>query len=252
MNTNSILLLCAVLPVFAILIFIYYKDTQNKEPLWQLIKCFLVGCFSVLPAILLETILSFHQPSGIIGQLFDGYIVAGFSEELTKLLLLALCIWRSKYFDEYFDGIVYAVFISMGFACVENILYVFNEEEFVASFTLSLMRALLSIPGHFLFAVAMGYHLSLAKFDYNNKFKHLCYALLLPWFLHGTYDALLMLSDYISQWTNYIQIALFFAFIYFDIKMWKLGLRRIKALQELSKQQDFDRKNPFNGFQWNF
>ena len=87
--------------------------------------------------------------------LYTGYIVAGFSEELWKLLLLMWVIWRSPHFDEYFDGIVYAVYLSLGFACVENIGYVLQGDD--QMFT-ALMRGVLAVPAHFLFAVTMGYY----------------------------------------------------------------------------------------------
>jgi RsiW-degrading membrane proteinase PrsW (M82 family) len=99
----------------------------------------------------------------------------------------------------------------------------------------------------------MGYHLSLAKFDPSNQRRHLLHALLYPVLLHGTYDALLMVSDNLgdSGLGMVVSGVLMVAFIVFDVMMWRWGMRRIKRMQERSREQDFDRTNPFDGFTWN-
>ncbi len=244
--------LTAVLPVALLLIFIYRKDKYQHEPLGKLLLTFFVGCLSVIPAALQEAALTAMFPvSGPIASgLFNGYVVAGFSEELWKLLLLMLVIWRSRYFDEYFDGIVYAAYLSLGFACVENIMYVGNGSD---SMMIAITRGLLAVPAHFLFAVMMGYHLSLAKFDPSRRGTHLFHALLYPLLMHGTYDALLMVAQNLGgdESLYIVTGVLFIVFIVFDIRMWRWGLKRIKRLQERSKEQTFDRLHPFDGFTWN-
>ncbi|KWW29747.1 MAG: uncharacterized protein AUK63_897 [bacterium P3] len=242
------LLALAVLPVAVLLVFIYRKDRYEREPLPLLMAAFGLGLVSVLPASLLEAGMSLFQPSDpVAAAFFNGFCVAGLCEELTKLLLLSWLIWRSRYFDEYFDGIVYAVFLSLGFACSENVMYVFGQDTFAASIATGSMRALLAVPAHFLFAVIMGYHFALAKFDISRRWRHLFRALLYPLLLHGTYDTLLMLSSALGD----IFIGgLFVAFVIFDIYMWRWGMRRIRRLQELSQQQQFDRSHPFAGFKW--
>ncbi len=252
----NITLISAVLPVLILLCFIYKKDRLQPEPIGKLAWVFFVGCLSVVPASLMEMFLGAFTPfDPVAGGLFTGYVVAGFSEELCKLLLLLWVIWKSPYFDEYFDGIVYAVFLSMGFACIENIMYVFSSE---APMYIALTRGLLAVPAHFLFAVIMGYHLALAKFDLPNRRTHLLHALLYPVLLHGTYDALLMVSDAFTQGTDnemtigvVLSGVLTIVFIVFDILMWRWGIKRIKRMQERSKEQNFDRMHPFDGFKWN-
>jgi len=246
----------AILPVVLLLYFIYRKDKYQPEPLGKLILTFFVGCLSVIPAALMEAFIMPLAPSAevlpIANGIFDGYLVAGLSEELWKLILLMAVIWRSPHFDEYFDGIVYAVYLSLGFACVENIGYVMGGDDAMVT---ALMRGLLAVPAHFLFAVIMGYHLSLAKFDPSDRKRHLFHALFYPMLMHGTYDALLMVSNNLGadgENFNIVIGALFIVFIIFDIKMWRWGLKRIKRLQERSKEQGFDRLHPFDGFTWNF
>jgi len=251
----NIAFISAVLPVVLLLFFIYRKDKLNPEPLGRLLLTFFVGCLSVIPAGLLEGVLMPLAPPAetapVLNGLFTGYAVAGFSEELCKLLLLLWVIWNSRHFDEYFDGIVYAVFMSLGFACVENIGYVMGGTDVM---TTALMRGLLAVPAHFLFAVTMGYYVSLAKFDPSGRRGYLWKALLYPLLLHGTYDALLMVSSNLagsnSMLSNGVTIVLFCAFVVFDIKMWRWGLKRIKRMQERTKEADYNSSRPFDNFTW--
>ena len=250
----NIAFISAILPILVLLYFIYKKDKYQPEPIGKLLLTFLVGCFSVLPASLMEMVLmQFSPESAVPNGLYNGYVVAGFSEELCKLLLLLLVIWRSRHFDEFFDGIVYAAYLSLGFACVENIGYVMGSDD---SIMVAFTRGLLAVPAHFLFAVTMGYYVSLAKFDPEHRSGHLFKALLYPMLLHGTYDALLMVSGQLSTTYEDNAIAvgtagvLMIVFIIFDIKMWRWGIKRIKRMQERSKEATFDRNHPFDGFIW--
>ena len=245
----------AVLPVVVLLFFIYRKDKASPEPLGLLGKAFGVGCLSVLPAALQEMLLEVVTPDGVLGGLFRGYVVAGFSEELWKLLMLYWVVWRSAEFDEYFDGIVYAVFVSMGFACVENVGYVAGSTDPMG---LAMMRGVLAVPAHFLFAVMMGYHFSLAKFDPAARSRHMTRALVYPLLMHGTYDALLMVSEAIGATygdedgvVTVVCGVLTVVFVVFDVMMWRWGIGRIKRMQERSREQGFDRSHPFDGFTWN-
>lgn len=248
----NIALLASVLPVVILLIFIYKKDKFQPEPIGKLVLAFFVGCFSVVPAIVMELGIQFLEPDNPVGAaFFNGYVVAAFCEELCKLSLLYWLVWKSRHFDEYFDGIVYAAFLSLGFACVENIGYVLMESD--TPMTIALFRGLLAVPAHFLFAVIMGYHFSLAKFDAPRRRTHLFHALLYPILLHGTYDTLLMLTDALGgsdEQAAAIAGLIFFVFLAFDIMMWRWALQRIKCLQELSKSQNFNPQNPFEGFKW--
>lgn len=254
----SIAFISAVVPVVLLLFFIYRKDKYQPEPLGKLLLAFFVGCLSVIPAAMMEGVIMIAAPSAeympVLNGLFNGYLVAGLSEELCKLLLLLLVIWKSPHFDEFFDGIVYAAYLSLGFACVENIMYVFQGDDQMAT---ALARGLLAVPAHFLFAVTMGYYVSLAKFDPGKKGGYLFKAFLYPMLLHGTYDALLMVSSNLANGMEEesaiiggICLILFVVFIIFDIRLWRKGLKRIKKMQERSKEQGFDRLHPFDGFTW--
>lgn len=250
-----ILLAAAILPVLILLFAIYKADKINKEPIGKLIVVFICGALVTAPAVFLEMLLSEFQPSGaLMGGLYKGFCVAGFSEELLKLLVLFLLVWKSRHFDEYFDGIVYAVYVSLGFACVENVMYVFSGETYSVSMATAATRAVLSVPGHFLFAVMMGYYFALAKFAPNRRGRYLLCAFVVPVFFHGTFDALLMVPDGMEEGgLKWMVTSMFFiVFILFDIKMWRRGMRRIRHLQELSAEQGEDYRNEFEGFKWTF
>jgi RsiW-degrading membrane proteinase PrsW (M82 family) len=248
---DTLLIAIAVLPALILAYVVYKQDKVEKEPFKLLLKAFLYGCFSVIPAILLESALSLYTPGiPILRGLYDGYIVAGCSEELCKLMMLSLAVWKSREFNEYFDGIVYACYVSLGFACVENISYVFGAESYIDAMSTGMVRAVLSVPGHFLFGVMMGYYFSLAKFNPDKKKDYFFKAFWIPMMWHGTFDALLMVAEDLGDNMALTAGVLFFVFIIFDIRMWRWGVRRIRRLQELSKNQDNDRHNPFEGFKW--
>jgi RsiW-degrading membrane proteinase PrsW (M82 family) len=125
------------------------------------------------------------------GALYGSFFMAAVPEELAKLLMLYLLLRKNPYFDERMDGIVYAVAVGMGFAGFENILYLFENEEIWG--TIGAIRALFSVPGHFCFAVFMGYYYSLAHFDKKNRQElNLFLMLAVPIVLHGVFDFLLM------------------------------------------------------------
>ena len=246
MPTTLILSALAILPVVLLSIYVYRKDKFGKEPFGMLLKAFFFGCLSVIPAVILEGFLmSTHHATAANGSvlyysLYHGFVVAGFSEELSKLLLLALAVWRSRHFNEYFDGIVYAAFLSLGFAGVENFTYVFGQGDLYSSLHTALLRAAVSVPGHFLFGVAMGYYFALAKFEPAKRMSNLVKALLVPLVLHGTFDALIFLYSLFSDDQPVFSIILFIAFIIFDIKIWKAGKRKLNKLQMKSEVQHWE------------
>ena len=156
-----------------------------------------------------------------LGKLFyDSFIVAGITEESFKFLVIFIFIWRHKEFDEKFDGIVYAMFASMGFALVENFLYVFQNGVGVG-----ITRAFTAVPAHAMFGITMGYFFGLAKFSPNKKTSLLLSSLFFPILLHGFYDFILM-----SERT-----ALFLLFIPFMVLMVFLAFKQIKKHSDTSK-----------------
>ena len=176
-----ILILLALLPVAAILFFIYRHD-HDPEPMRTVGFAFLWGCVSVVPAILGELVVNIEDP------FLDATFGVALIEEAAKLAMLMLYIWKHADFNDSFDAIVYSVTVSLGFAAVENIMYVINGGLEVA-----ILRALFSIPGHATFAIIMGYFFAKAKthFYYRRReqqYAYLALALMLPTLTHGIYD----------------------------------------------------------------
>lgn len=218
------LLILALAPVAAILLFIYYRDRYEKEPFKLLFTSFLFGAISVLPVILVEQFFSeflvfFY---GTFKVFWQSFVVAATTEEFFKFVFLYWLVWRQTNFNEKFDGIVYAVFVSMGFAAVENVMYVFDF-----GIQTGFIRAITAVPAHFLFGVTMGFYVGLAKFYPQFKKKLIWAALIYPILLHGIYDFILMSGS------SYLLLL----FIPFVIFMWRYGLKKIKSLSDKSVYQ---------------
>ncbi|GJM80061.1 glutamic-type intramembrane protease PrsW [Paenibacillus timonensis] len=176
----------AVAPGIALLTYFYLKDKYDAEPLHMVIKVFLLGFLIVLPVMIIQR--------GLTMWLGDGPLVTAFGisagvEEVLKWFVLFHMIYNHTEFDEPYDGILYAVAISLGFATVENVLYALASH---ASIGTMIVRALLPVSGHAMFGVMMGYYLGRAKFSTGwQSRKFLIFSLLFPLFWHGVYDWIL-------------------------------------------------------------
>ena len=215
------LILLAIAPVIAIAFYVYIRDKYEKEPVRLLLIALFAGIICAIPVLLIEILLGFFitndNPSFLA--FYNAFVVAGFTEELFKFLALFILIWKKKEFNEKFDGIVYAVFISLGFAGIENIIYVLQHGE-----STGYIRALVSVPGHALFGVTMGYYFGLAKFYKEKRKAFMTRALLYPIILHGIFDFILMLGNY----------RLLVGFIPYVIFLYIDGLRKMKNISERS------------------
>lgn len=196
---DLIIILAAVLPALVIVGYIVFRDKNRREPISQVWKGVRYGVGSALLAlvvgapfsVLAEMVPVLDYTETFWGALYGSFFMAAVPEELAKLLMLYLLLRKNPYFDERMDGIVYAVAVGMGFAGFENILYLFENEEIWG--TIGAIRALFSVPGHFCFAVFMGYYYSLAHFDKKNRQElNLFLMVAVPIVLHGAFDFLLM------------------------------------------------------------
>ncbi|WP_113672238.1 PrsW family glutamic-type intramembrane protease [Vallitalea guaymasensis] len=227
----------AITPGIALALGIYLTDRYDKEPLHLLIKIFIFGGISILPVILIERILAyFNIFTGLLGIAYVAFIVAGFTEEFVKRVVVKSFAYNHRAFNEKLDGIVYAVFASLGFATVENVLYVVFRYSNVA--TIGLQRAIFSVPAHMLFAITMGYYLSLAKFGESERQRkyYLRLSLWIPVLLHGLYDYILM-----SKSSN-----LFIIFIPFVIFLWSYNLRKLNRYYKESKAMYMNNNDEFD------
>lgn len=186
-----ILLGLALAPGAAIAIYIYRKDKHEREPLGLLFRSFLFGVLSVIVTLLVSLPMDAIIPidaKDIGQQAIHAFLLVALIEESSKFLFVRGVLYRNKNFNEPFDGIVYAVMVSMGFATFENLLYVFQEGLGTA-----LMRMFTAVPAHATFGVLMGYYLGKAKFEHKKPY-YAFHALGVATLFHGAYDYFIFIS----------------------------------------------------------
>ncbi len=217
----------AITPSIALALIIYFTDRYDKEPLYLLVRLFAIGAFSILPVLFIEKILdNFNIWTGNGFAIYTSFIVAGFTEEWMKRWVVLKFAYSHKAFNEKLDGIVYAVMVSLGFATVENVLYVVFR--FAHMPTIGFQRAIFSVPAHMLFAITMGYYISLAKYAANDRLKkhYMRLSLFIPILLHGIYNYILMSKSE----------SLLMFFIPFVIFLWSYNLRKLSSYYKESKR----------------
>lgn len=229
-------ILLALIPALVLIFYVVWRDRLHPEPGGQLVKAFFMGFLTIPLALLFASLIGqifmlLPPIEGVGALLVTSLMQAAIPEESAKLLILWLFLRRCRHFDEHMDGIVYAVCVGMGFATVENILYVTDSgPQFLKVLSVGLSRAFLAVPGHFAFAVIMGYFYSLASF--KGKQTHRKYMLMawgFPVLAHALYDFLLFVMDAYpnAMWHMLLMMLFFGSFFY----MQQLGTRSIaKAL----------------------
>ncbi|MCL2377010.1 MAG: PrsW family glutamic-type intramembrane protease [Defluviitaleaceae bacterium] len=208
----------AVAPTLVCLFYMYIRDKYEKEP-WRLLATgVVIGIIITFPIMQGQGFVARFMPiTGQLGEaVFTSFAIASLVEEGFKFIALYFLVWYSRNFNEKVDGIVYAVFISLGFAGVENVLYVFNPQ--LGGLSTALMRAIISVPAHGLFGIMMGYYFAMAKFEPQNKGRHIFMAFFVPWAVHGIYNTILL-----SGYTYYLVV-----FIPFLLIAWRNGMKKIK------------------------
>ena len=209
------LFLAAIIPAAYLLVKVYKADKLEKENPRFLAKLILAGIISTFPAIILERLgdallAPVAENNSLLYRIIEFFIVVAFAEEGSKYFFLKKKTWENNEFNCKFDGVVYAVFTSLGFAICENISYVL-QYGLGTAFT----RALTAIPGHACFAVFMGLFYSLAKESgiRKEKTKSILFrilAVVCPALLHGTYDFLATLETEAGSFIFFAFIAVLF------------------------------------------
>lgn len=205
----AIIIPLAIAPGIAIAFWIYFRDKFEKEPFRLVRNCFLFGILSIIPAIIIElsfSALGINEDKDIFTTAIYAFLVVGLIEELVKYIILRYYAFKKDAFNEPFDGIVYSVMISMGFATIENILYAFS-----GGLSTILLRTITAVPLHATAAIFMGYYVGLAKFRENRKFL-LFAGLLSAIIIHGIYDFFLFQHE-IPALAIFSFIALIFGII---------------------------------------
>jgi protease PrsW len=213
---SPVLLTLAILPGLLICWAVYRADKYEPEPFGPLALCFGLGAAITMPVILLE-----QQLIPMVGEIERDPVVTFLMafgaiapvEEIVKWLALIFGAFVWRFFNEPFDGIVYAVMIAMGFATVENLCYIdlYGQET-------ALLRAFTAVPAHLVFAIPIGYYAGLAKFHPTERNHLLLRGLLVSILLHGTYDFLVL-----QNWTKWLSsigaLSIYLCLYYFGALM---------------------------------
>ena len=217
----------AAAPSLFLLTFFYLKDRYEREPLQHILMAFGLGLYAMIAAsgiagtvetwVPREWLLTGGEPA----KFFDAFVLSGFVEELAKWVVLIAAVYHWEEFDEPLDGVVYGVAVALGFATLENFLFVARLGLGVAW-----MRALFAVPAHALFGATMGYYAGRAKFDQGGKlWRDRAFCLLAPTVFHGGYDYALRRGMGAHVW---IVITLLSA------GLWVFVLRRVHRAQKAS------------------
>lgn len=219
------LILSAIAPVIIIIIYIYLKDKYEKEPKRLLLKTFLLGAIiSIIITTILYVFFDFFLPLkaefSILQQFIKAFFVVALTEEFSKYVTVRYYAQPKKAFNEPFDGIIYAVMVSLGFAATENIMYVMQ-----GGYKVAILRAFTAVPAHATFGILMGYFMGKDKFNGSRITDNLI-GLSLAILFHGAYDFFLFIDFIPGIWIGAI-ISLIVAIV--------LSLKAIKIHQKNSK-----------------
>ncbi len=189
------LLYLAILPSILLGFYIYHKDKVEKEPTSLLTKTFISGALSGVIVIAISYFYHIfqYQYDTPLKTLYYSFVLVAFIEELAKFLMFYLVCYKRREFNYQYDGVVYSCFLALGFATLENILYVFALQDF---FTV-VYRGILTVPAHVFFAIFMGYYFGIARHyrryhSPRKERKFLLYSLFGPVLLHGFFDYALL------------------------------------------------------------
>ena len=195
-----VLLALALAPVVFIFTYVYLRDEYEREPMRYLLITFGLGILCALPVVIIgDWVRDLTGASLESGSMLDlviyAFLVVATTEEGMKYQVLRWYNYPHKEFDEPYDGIMYGVAGSLGFAAIENVLYVFSAQE--AAVETGLVRMFTAVPAHAMFGVLMGYFVGKAKFggDQVNPFLERTKGLLAAIFFHGIYDYFLFLGN---------------------------------------------------------
>ena len=218
---SPFLLLAALVPAAFLMVQVYRLDRIEKEPPGLLLKLVLFGALSGVVAGAIEgaltRVLDVTLGGGMLRLMLENFLAVALVEEACKRWVVLKFAWNHPAFDYRFDAVVYCVFSALGFAALENILYVAEY-----GFAVAVSRALLSVPGHCFFAVYMGIYLGQAKMAERamqryyielpdeTPGQYLRASLLVPTLLHGFWDFSLSVGGGLMTVLFYLFVLAFF------------------------------------------
>ncbi len=224
-----LIIITALIPAVILGWWIYQKDSLRPEPLRMLFLAFLYGVGSTFVTLLITQSMSMmglliYDLGSFKGAVGTALFAAALPEEMAKLLMLWFFLRKNPYYDEYFDGIVYAACVGLGFAGTENILYLLQSEDWVGT---AIVRAMTAVPAHFAIACAMGYFYSKRHFGDRSRLTAVC-VLAVPVVIHWVYDALAFSEGIFPALSVLINIL----FILLIWRVYKGTMRRIIDLHQ--------------------
>lgn len=225
----------ATAPILGFIIYYYHKDKYEKEPLRLLIKAFIGGCLIFIPVCIYELmfgytlIRSLYFFDRVIYLFIYSFLGIGIIEEGFKFFVVRFYLYNKDDFNEPYDGVIYAIMVSLGFAFVENLGYVFLAAFKYGAWlgiNTAITRGVLSIPMHSFLGAIMGYYLGMAKFCADNiiKRKYIKKALIIPVVFHSLYDYFVLLKSILGYLIS-ILLVLYLGFFVFKM---------IRLLSEIS------------------
>lgn len=199
-HMSRILIIIAVLPALILLGFIYMRDRKEKPPAKLMVLLLALGAGTIIPVVIAEFIGQLivtqtdtdHQTMLLV----LCFLVIGIVEELGKYLVTVCTTWKSREFQHSYDGVIYMVCASLGFAILENILYVAS-----GGIGTGILRAFTAIPLHCTVGVIMGALYAKGREaayagDRAGMIGFMAWAYIVPVFIHGLYDYLVMAASY--------------------------------------------------------
>ena len=223
-------LLITILPSLLIVLF-FVKSDRFPEPTSQIIKIFMYGIFLCIPAFLINTELgNLYANMGISEALISSFLSAAPVEEVLKFTVLYSLVYKMKDFNEPIDGIVYGVSVSLGFATLENIYYVYFLSDYFGTTSqgLAILRSFSAIPAHGIFGATMGYFFM--KYTFIKKENNLALCMIVPILLHGAY--------------NYFASSIFIISLLIVIISWIILLKNFSRLKksQKKKKREYEKK----------
>lgn len=210
-----VILSAGIAPSLALLSYFYLRNQMSTEPRKTLLQAFIYGAIITFPIMFIQYVLVEEQ--AITNEILKAVVLASVLEEFFKWLIIFVVILKHVEFDDPYDGILYGAAVSLGFATVENVLYLISF-----GIDTALVRAILPVSSHALFGVVMGYYFGKGKFSTTKRSKEFyTLALFAPIGLHLVYNSIFLLEG------NFV-----YAMVPFMLFLWWFGLRKVKLAHE--------------------
>lgn len=229
----NMMILIAIIPSIIIGLLVYKSDKKEKEPFKELLKAFLMGILSVIITLAISVIISLFDIDmdslNLLELTLYVLLTIGLVEEFSKFLCVNIFLRNNKNYNYMYDGIVYSIYISLGFATIENILYLIDS-----NIALGIIRAVVTVPAHVFFAIFMGYYFSKYMYSisiHKKEKKYLLYSLLIPVILHTIFDTLLFSGNVVLAIIFIIFIVLLYVV---SIKQMIKGIKEEKPFMEMN------------------